>query len=81
MVDDRDHVIYEAFDQPTLLMRAIESDAPVPRGSNQTCRQNDDKRSRNRTTRGSSHIMSTGNIGGRFTNTSIGPPPIAWYAT
>ena len=56
--------------------RGIGSEAPTPRSSNHTWRQNDDRRSRNRTSLGSSRNKSTGgNHGGLRTNTSTGPSP------
>jgi hypothetical protein len=57
---------------------AIGSDDPIPRGSNQMWRLNDDSPLRKRTNRGSSHIRSTGKKVGLMTSTSGGPAPTTW---
>ena len=59
LVEHRDHVVHDALDQASF-DRRVESDEPVPRGSNQMWRLNDDSPFRKRTNLGSSHIRSMG---------------------
>jgi hypothetical protein len=79
VVEHRDDVVDDSFDEATLGVR--NRIRRVPLGSNQIWRQNDDSRFKKCTSRGSSHIRSTGNTVGQFTSTSIGPSPTTWYAT
>jgi hypothetical protein len=57
---------------------ATGSDEPIPRESNHTCRLNDDRPLRNRTSLGSSHSKSRGKNGPLTASTSGDPAPTTW---